>query len=329
METENLQLPTRHSFLSKAWLQTAAVFVLAFLVAVLAATTAARAQLQPGDQQLSSDGDSPVPLGYSSAQIQPREKLQAAWIDPQVGRSLPLDVPFIAHDERSTNLREVLGQRPVVLCLVYFECPMLCRLAADGVMRAVSSMSEQVGQDFDVIFISFDPRDTPARARAARDHALSQYTRAGAKAGLHFLTGSQASIDAITRAVGFHYAWDEATQQFSHAAGLMIVAPDGVITEYLDGVNFSPRSLASAVERAQRNELTQTQALAFVRCYLYDPTTGKFGAAVQWTIRALALATVAFIGAAIVRMNRLTKNAAVASLLAAPASDVSAEVRDE
>ena len=255
------------------------------------------------------------------AQSQPRDKLDAAWIDPHVGQSLPLDAQFTTHDGRTVRLREVFGQRPVVLCMVYFECPMLCKLAADGVMRAVSSLSEQAGREFDVVFISFDPRDNPARAQAARDHALRQYTRSGAEQSLHFLTGPQASIDAVTEAVGFHYAWDESTKQFSHATGLMIVAPDGVITEYLDGVNFSPNSLSAAIGRAARNELTQSQAFSFVRCYLYDPTTGKFGAAVQWTIRVLALATVAFIGVAIVRMNRLSNNSAAANSDEPPVRD--------
>lgn len=195
-------------------------------------------------------------------------------------------------------------------------------------MRAVSSVPEQVGQDFNVVFISFDPRDTPARAEAAREHALSLYTRSGAEQGMYFLTGTQASIDAVTQAVGFHYAWDDSTKQFSHASGLMIVAPDGVVTEYLDGVNFSPGSLASAIGRARHNELTQSQSFSFVRCYLYDPTTGKFGAAVQWTIRVLALATVVFIGVAIVRMNRLSKNSAAARSGEGLVRDVPVEVPD-
>ncbi len=106
------------------------------------------------------------------------------------------------------------------------------------------------------------------------------------------MTGEQKNIDLLTKAVGFYYAWDEESKQFAHAAGLIIVSPDGVITEYLDGVNFSPKDLISAVNRAAHNELTDRPPSSFVRCYLYDPTTGKFGAAVQWTIRVLGVATV-------------------------------------
>ncbi|MEO8494329.1 MAG: SCO family protein, partial [Planctomycetota bacterium] len=207
-------------------------------------------------------------------QTQPRDVLEAARIDPQVGQSLPLSAEFRDHLGQPVRLSDLVGKRPLVLCLVYFECPMLCKLAADGLVRSVASLPENVGQDFDVVFVSFDPRDTSARAAAAREFALSQYARAGSNDGWHFLTGSQENIDLLTKAVGFHYVWDADSKQFAHAAGLMIISPDGVITEYLDGVNFSPRDLISAVNRAAHNELTDRPATSFVRCYLYDPTTG-------------------------------------------------------
>ncbi|MCA9156740.1 MAG: SCO family protein [Planctomycetales bacterium] len=223
---------------------------------------------------------------------QPRDKLESAWIEPHVGRMLPLTSEFIEHNGQEIQLGDEVGKRPVVLCMVYFECPMLCKLAADGLVRSVASLPENVGQDLDIVFVSFDPRDTPERAKAAREHALLQYARAGSEKGWHFLTGNQASIDQIAQAVGFHYLWDEETQQFAHATGIMIITPEGRISEYLDGINFSPRELSSAIGRAAKNELTESGATLFMRCYLYDPTTGKFGAAVQWTIRVLGLATV-------------------------------------
>lgn len=225
-------------------------------------------------------------------QRQPRDTLEAAKIEPHVGQVLPLAAEFRDHRGQKVQLGELVGQRPLVMCLVYFKCPMLCKLTADGLIRAVASVPENVGENFDVVVVSFDPRDTPRRASAARDHALGRYARADSAAGWHFLTGSQENIDLLTEAVGFQYVWDEQSKQFAHAAGLVIVSPDGVITEYLDGVNFSPRNLMAAVNRAAENQLTERPLTSFVRCYLYDPTTGKFGAAIQWTIRALGVATV-------------------------------------
>lgn len=247
-----------------------------------------------------------VALNITSLAVaqQPRDKLESAWIEPQVGQLLPLTSEFIEHSGKTIQLGDEVGTRPVVLCLVYFECPMLCKLAADGLVRSVASLRENVGQDFDIVFVSFDPRDTPERAAAAREHALRQYARAGTEAGWHFLTGTQASIDKIAQAVGFHYLWDEDTQQFAHATGIMVITPDGRISEYLDGINFSPRELSSAIGRAANNELTESGAILFMRCYLYDPTTGKFGAAVQWTIRVLAVATVLGLILLVFRLGR-------------------------
>ncbi len=242
----------------------------------------------------------------ANAQV-PRQVLEGARIEPHVGQPLPLAAEFNDHNGKLVQLREVVSTRPVVLCLVYFECPMLCKLAADGLVRSVASLPENVGTDFDVVFVSFNPKDTPEQATAARDHALRNYARDSTADGWHFLTGTQANIDQVTEAVGFYYVWDEETKQFAHAAGIMIVSPDGIITEYLDGVNFSPRELISAVNRAANNELTERTSTSFVRCYLYDPTTGKFGMLVQWAIRVLGLATVGGIGLLIYRLKRREK----------------------
>jgi protein SCO1/2 len=234
----------------------------------------------------------------------PRKILDAIRIEPRIGDSLPMAAAFRDHSGKTVQLSEIIHERPVVLCLVYFQCPMLCKLAADGLVRSVAGLPETVGKEFDIVFVSFDPRDTPKSANAARSHALKQYARKGTDAGWHFLTGTQASIDQLTAAVGFRYVWDEGSQQYAHAAGLMIISPDGIVTEYLDGVRFSPRELVLAVDRAAHNELSQREPTSFVRCYLYDPTTGRFGAAVQWTIRTLGMLTVVLLGATVYRLHR-------------------------
>lgn len=234
----------------------------------------------------------------------PREMLNRAEIVPHVGTSLPLDAEFLNHQGAPIRLDTITGERPTVLCLVYFECPMLCKLAADGLVRGIAGLSENVGQDFNVAFISFDPRDTPGQADAARTQALRQYARGDSGEGWYFLTGEQPAIDALTQAVGFHYAWDESSGQFSHASGLMIISPTGVVSQYLDGVRFTPHELSEAVENAASGTASAAEPISFARCYLYDPTTGKFGAAVQWTVRVLGLLTVLAIGAMIYRLSR-------------------------
>lgn len=247
-----------------------------------------------------------MPRGFvalSRAEQAP-EILNAVRIEPSMGATLPMDSVFRDHEGGPLVLGDLFGERPVVLCLVYFDCPMLCKLAADGLVRTVTGLSETVGQDFDVMLVSFNPVDTPERAAAAREQALGNYARDGAGAGWHFLTGSQESIDALTSAVGFRYVWDDASKQFAHASGLTVISPSGVITGYLDGVQFSPRELITAIDHAERNQVSSTPPTSFVRCYLYDPTTGKFGAAVQWTVRVLGFITVVAIVVLIARLAR-------------------------
>lgn len=239
------------------------------------------------------------------AQTTSREILNEAVIVPHVGGHLPLEAEFVNHENTPIRLRQVVvGDRPTLLCLVYFECPMLCKLAADGVVRAVAGLKDDVGDSFNVAFISFDPRDSAKRAIAARNHALQQYARDDSGRGWYFLTGKQDAIDTLTKAVGFHYSWDDKTQQFAHASGLVIVSPEGTITEYLDGVRFSSAELSQALDRARQGKESASTSRSFARCYLYDPTTGKFGVAVQWTIRALGLLTVLAIVFGVYKLSR-------------------------
>lgn len=232
-----------------------------------------------------------------------RVMLQQAWIEPHVGAQVPATVRFNDHLGQPTPLAALLGERPTVLCLVYFECPMLCKLTADGLIRAVASVPQHPGSDYNIAFVSFDPRDTPERAAAARTHALSQYGKESDGKGWYFLTGQSPAIHQLTDAVGFHYVWDETTKQFAHASGIVVLAPDGTIAQYLDGVQFSPKQLSAAIDSAAAKQLTPQAETSFVRCYLYDPTTGRFGSAVKWTLRGLGVLTVLVLAATTLRLS--------------------------
>lgn len=232
-----------------------------------------------------------------------RERLNQASIEPKVGSSIPTSATFKNHRGEEVALADIVSERPTVLCLVYFDCPMLCRLAAEGVVRAVASVPGDVGQDFNVLFVSFDPSDTPAKATAARAAALQQYDRDSGGKGWYFLTGTLGEIKRLTQSVGFNYAWDASSGQFSHSSGIIILSVDGTISQYLDGVHFSPTQLSAAIDRAANGEVTAQQAKTFIRCYLYDPTTGQFGSAIQWTLRGLGLLTVLMIGLLLFRLH--------------------------
>ncbi|MCA9108416.1 MAG: SCO family protein, partial [Planctomycetaceae bacterium] len=239
-----------------------------------------------------------IGISSSTASAQPsRQILDQVAIVPQIGTELPLDLVFRDHKGDDTTLQEALDGQPAVLCLVYFQCPMLCKLAADGLVRSLADMEPSVGKDVQVVLVSFDHRDTPQQAATTREQLIHRYARTGTEDGWYCLTGDESAIQSLTNRVGFHYVWDEETKQYAHAAGLFLISPKGIITDCLNGVEFTPKQLASAIAAAKQGVLNEQafsgeEPVSFLRCYLYDPTTGKFGAVVQWTVRILGIATV-------------------------------------
>jgi protein SCO1/2 len=174
--------------------------------------------------------------------------LREIGFDQKLGDALPLDVPFRDETGKAVRLRDYFtAGRPVVLNLVYFDCPMLCTVSLNGLTSALDVASVTPGQEFELLTISFDSRETPGLASAKKKAYLARYKRAGAAAGWHFLTGDQASIDSVTRAVGFRYAWDGETRQFAHPAGLLVLTPQGRIARYLFGIEYSPKDLRLAL----------------------------------------------------------------------------------
>lgn len=249
-------------------------------------------------------------MGRASAQTPTAEQiLDQVGITPSLGQRMPLDVPLQDHRGQPTTLDDVLSDQPAVVCFVYFQCPMLCKLAADGLVRSLNDLNLKVGDDFQAVIISFDPRDTPKQAGESRRHLLRRYKDGDSDRGWHFLTGQADGLQDLTAAFGYRHVWDQATQQYAHPAGLFFLAPDGTLTECLGGLEFSPDQLRTAFHNAGQNIVSQpaedTDAASnFLRCYVYDPTTGRFGALVQWTVRALGVATVIGMAIGIRSLNR-------------------------
>ena len=243
-----------------------------------------------------------------------RELLNDVSLVPPIGKEIALDGVFRNHHGQDTTLRKTLQDKPAVLCLVYFECPMLCKLAADGLVRSLAEVKANAGTDFQVILVSFDPRDTPEKAKASLKQLVRRYARPGTEQGWHCLTGNETSIEALTSSLGYHYVWDEETKQFAHPAGVFLLSPQGVITDCLNGIEFPEKKLAAAIESARLGTVAKVSdaggTKSFLRCYVYDPTTGKFGSAVQWTVRVLGIATVlalVFGVTTLIRRDRLTR----------------------
>jgi protein SCO1/2 len=198
----------------------------------------------------------------------------------------------------------------VVLTIVYYDCPMLCTLSLNALASALATLSFDVGREFEVVTVSFDPREGPDLARAKKAAYLQRYKRKGADAGWHFLTGDEASLKRLTAAVGFRYAWDERTKQFAHPAGLLVLTPDGRISRYLYGVEYAPKDLKLAVMESGAGRIGSVIDQVVLFCYQYDPQTGRYGAVVMRIVRVLAVLTLGGLAFLIYTLRRTERRAA-------------------
>ncbi len=228
------------------------------------------------------------------------DALQKVGIEQKLGEQLPLEVELADEDGRPVKLGDLFhNDRPVVLAFVYYECPMLCNEVLNGLTGSLKGISLNAGKDFDVIAISFDARESEKPGLAANKKAayMERYGRPGTEKGWHFLTGSQASIDAVTKAAGFGFRWDAQSNQFAHAGGVMVVTPQGKMSRYFYGIDYSPRDLKLGVIESASGKVGSAADQMLLYCYHYDPATGRYGLAILSVIRFGAILTLLGMGA--------------------------------
>ena len=248
-----------------------------------------------------------VSASAALAQGKRPEILDRVGLEQRLDQEIPLGLHFRDEAGRDVELRQYFGERPVLLNLVYYECPMLCTLVLNGVVSALRAMSLDVGRDFEVVTLSFDARDTPELAAKKKRTYLDEYRRPGAEAGWHFLTGDDASIAALAESVGFRFAFDDRTQQFAHAAGIMVLTPQGRISRYFYGVEFAPRDLRLALVEASQNRIGSLVDQVLLFCFHYDPLTGRYSSLTMDAVRIGGVVTVLGLGGFIVVMLRREK----------------------
>jgi len=223
--------------------------------------------------------------------------LKNVGIDQRLNQQVPLDLVFTDDTGRDVRLGSYFGARPVVLALVYYECPMLCMQVLSGLVGSLEALPFDAGQQFDVVVVSFDPGETPALAAEKRQFFLKRYGRPGAEPYVHFLTGRQAAITSLTEAVGFRYAYDATIDQFAHPAAITVLTPSGKVSRYLLGIDYAPRDLRLALVEAADGKIGTAVDQALLYCYHYDPTTGSYGLAIMNLIRLAGVLTVGAVGA--------------------------------
>ncbi len=233
--------------------------------------------------------------------------LRSIGFDQNIDKPIPLDVSFRDETGREVRIGEYFGKRPVVLLFAYYDCPMLCTQVINGLATALNVLSLEPGKDFEIVTLSFNPRDTPETARAKKAIYIERYKHAGAAAAWHFLTGNQPSIDRLTKAAGFRYAWDEETKQYAHPTGVIVATPDGRLARYLFGIEYGPRDLRYALVEASAGKVGNAVDALLLYCYHYDPLTGRYGLVIMRTIRVAAAGTVFALGGFIFVMVRREK----------------------
>jgi len=239
--------------------------------------------------QLYSEPKAPAPQGKPAM-------LQNIDIDQKLDQQVPLDLNFRDETGRRVQLGQYFGTRPVILTLVYYTCPMLCNEVQSGLASSLAILKFNAGEQFEVVAVSINPRETPEAAQKKRKQFLQRYKRAGAESGVHFLAGDQASIDALAKAVGFRYSYDPKTDQYAHASAIMVATPQGRLAQYFYGIEYAPNDLRLALVESSQNKIGNAVDQVLLYCFHYDPATGHYGAVVMNVVRLGGVITVLLLG---------------------------------
>lgn len=233
--------------------------------------------------------------------------LQNVGIEQRLDAQVPGDLSFVDDTGRPVKLGDYFGKKPLILNLVYYNCPMLCGEALAGLTSSMKLVKFDVGNEFEIITVSFNPHETPQLAAEKKRDYVKRYGRPTAAAGWHFLTGPPDSINALTNAVGFQYQYDAAKNQYAHATAIMVLTPQGRISRYFYGVDFPPKDLRMGLVEASQGKIGNAVDQVLLYCYHYDPATGKYGAIVSNMLKLGGALTILFIGGLILVLVRLER----------------------
>ena len=245
----------------------------------------------------------PGSVGKSSAGLPPA--LLNVGFEPPLDGQLPLDLGFRDEANRAVHLRDYFGQRkPVLLALVYYGCPMLCNQVAQGVVGSLKMLSFNAGRDYEVVFVSFDARETPDMAAKKKESAMAHYGRQETASGWHFLTGSQDSIDALTQAANFRYSFDAKSGIFAHASGIMLLTPEGRVSRYFYGIEYPARDVRLGLVDASAGKIGTPIDHLLLYCFQYDPSAARYSTTILRIVRLGGIATILVMAAGILIFRR-------------------------
>jgi protein SCO1/2 len=233
--------------------------------------------------------------------------LRDVGLDQKLGSAIPLDLTFRDEHGHAVALREFFGKKPVILTLVYYQCPMLCTEVLNGLLRSAKELPLEIGRDFTIVTVSIDPTERPVLASVKHELYSGLYGRQGGVQGWHFLTGDEAQIRMLAQAVGFRYAYDSASGQFAHPSGIMLLTPAGKVARYFYGISYPSRDLRLGLVETSQEKIGSPIDQILLYCYHYDPATGKYGLLISRVIKAAGALTVLSLGLVIAILFRREK----------------------
>jgi protein SCO1/2 len=245
-----------------------------------------------------------VPSGTGPAAGNMPAVLENVGFQPRLNAHLPLELAFRDEAGRDVQLRDYFREKPVLLALVYYGCPMLCNQTEQGVVGALRMLSFNPGRDYEVVFVSFDPRESPDMAAQKKESAMTHFRRPETASGWHFLTGSKESIDALTKGANFRYSFDQKSNLFAHASGIMLLTPDGRISRYFYGVEYPARDIRLGLVDASAGKIATPIDRALLFCYQYDPTSARYSTSILKIIRLGGVLTMLALVAGILIFRR-------------------------
>jgi protein SCO1/2 len=227
--------------------------------------------------------------------------------EQKLDSQVPLNLALRDEAGKAVRLGDYFGRKPVVLILAYYRCPMLCSQVLAGATHALKQLSFRIGQQFTVLTVSFDPRETPAMAASSKQTYMNSYGHSDSAAGWHFLTGQQPEIDTLTQAVGFHYAWDAQTQQYAHATGILVLTPTGKVAQYFYGIEYPPQDLRLALVQSSQEKIGSFADQVLLFCSHYDPNSGRYTAVVGRVLQIAGAFTLLVLGSVLFLLFHLDK----------------------
>lgn len=224
--------------------------------------------------------------------------------DQKLDNQVPMDRPFLDEQGTPRRLGEYFGERPVVLAMIYYRCPTLCSQVLNGLVRSLRPLSLEAGEDFDVIAVSIDPKDTPPLAARKKATYVEEYGRPGSESSWHFLTGDPADVRALADSIGFRYTYNAASDLYAHAAGIVVLTPEGRVSRYLFGMDFPPRDLQFSILQSSTGKIGNPVRQVLMFCYDYDIATGTYTLSIVRVTQVFGVLTVVALAAAVLLMLR-------------------------